>query len=77
MNDYITRICSIKNHPVKYLDEPFKVKYLKGLGGCLSKFADNKKLIESLYRAWGFSIIGREPDTSWLWRKTRYTAKYD
>lgn len=66
MNDFITRICSIKNHPIKYLDEPFKVKYLKGLGGCLSKFADNKKLIESLYRAWGFSIIGREPDNSWL-----------
>ena len=66
MNDFITRICSIKNHPVKYLDEPFKIKYLKGLGGCLSKFADNKKLIESLYRAGCFSIIGCEPDASWL-----------
>ena len=65
-NDFITRICSIKNHPIKNLDEPFKVKYLKGLGGCLSKFADKKKQIKSLYMAWCFSIIGREPETSWL-----------
>lgn len=65
-NDFITRICSIKKHPIKDLDEPFKVKYLKGLGGCLGKFADNRKQLESLYKAWCFSIIGREPDTSWL-----------
>lgn len=65
-NDFITRICSIKNHPVNDLDEPFKVKYLKGLGACLSKFVDNKKQIESLYKAWCFSIIGRKPETSWL-----------
>ena len=65
-NDFITRICSINNHPVNDLDEPFKVRYLKGLGACLSKFTDNKKQIESLYKAWCFSIIGREPETSWL-----------
>lgn len=66
MNNFITRICSIKNHPIKYLDYPFKVKYLKGLGGCLSKFTDNKKQIESLYKALCLSIIDNEPDSSWL-----------
>ena len=66
MNDFITQICSIKVHPIKKQEEPFKVRYLKGLGACLSKFTDNKKQLESLYKAWCFSIIGHEPDTSWL-----------
>lgn len=66
MNDFITQICSIKVHPIKKREEPFKVRYLKGLGACLSKFTDNKKQLESLYKAWCFSIIGHEPDTSWL-----------
>ena len=66
MNDFITQICSIKDHPIKKEEELFRVKYLKGLGACLSKFTDNKKQIESLYKAWCFSIIGREPETYWL-----------
>lgn len=66
MNDFITQICSIKVHPIKKQEEPFKVRYLKGLGACLSKFTDNKKQLESLYKAWCFSIIGHAPDTSWL-----------
>lgn len=65
-NHFITQICSIKNHPMKELDEPFKIKYLKGLGACLSKFIDNKKQMESLYKAWCLSIIEHEPENSWL-----------
>lgn len=65
-NDFITRICSISNHPIKNFDEPFRIKYLKGLWVCLSKFKDKKKQIESLYKAWCLSIIDREPDSSWL-----------
>ena len=65
-NDFITRICSIKNHPVKKKDESFRVKYLKGLGACLSNYKDDKKQIEALYKAWCLSIIDREPDNSWL-----------
>ena len=65
-NDFVTRICSIKNHPVKKMDESFRVKYLKGLGACLSNYKDDKKQIEVLYKAWCLSIIDREPDCSWL-----------
>ena len=66
MNNFITQICSIKDHPIKKREEPFKVKYLKGLGTCLNKFKDNKKQIESLYKAWYLSIIECEPHDACL-----------
>ena len=65
-NDFITRICSIKNHPIKNLPETFRIKYLKGLGACLSNFRDNKKQMESLFKALCLSVIDKEPDSSWL-----------
>ena len=66
MNNFITHICSIKKHPIKNLDNPFKKTYLKGLGTCLNKFKDNKKQIESLYKAWYLSIIECEPSDACL-----------
>ncbi|WP_455634999.1 dynamin family protein [Parabacteroides sp.] len=57
MNDLITHICSIQNHPIQKLKESDQFTYLLGLGAFLS-LATQKDEVRFLFNAWCYSILG-------------------
>ena len=67
MENTITRICSIKDHPIKKLPESFRIIYLKGLGAVLSRYKNNDGYLYSLYKAWCLSLLDTEKiDSNWF-----------
>lgn len=65
MDNFLTHIFSIKNHPICELKEKFKVQYVMGLGEfmyCMSKKDGRAKLV---YEIWAHSIVKNLPSSYW------------
>lgn len=65
MDNFLTHIFSIKNHPICELKEKFRVQYIMGLGEfmyCMSKKDDRAKLV---YIVWARSIVKNNSSLYW------------
>lgn len=65
MDNFLTHIFSIKNHPICELKEKFRVQYVMGLGEfmyCISKKDSRAKLV---YIVWARSIVKNNSSLYW------------
>jgi GTPase Era involved in 16S rRNA processing/acyl carrier protein len=63
----LTHVCRIDGHPLKYLPESIKYKYLMGLGNVLYVISNGNETMKTLFKQWAYSIT--KEDMSFLFTR--------
>lgn len=65
MDNFLTHIFSIKNHPICELKDNFKVQYVMGLGEFMYYMSKKDWRARLVFRVWARSIVDPLPDSYW------------
>lgn len=68
MDKILTRICSIKDHPISILDDCYREKYTRGLGASLFRLSNNSPIVRMYFEVWAKCIFDEPSKIKTMWR---------
>ena len=67
MDRVLNRVYSIADHPVSFLDEQYRIRYVRGLGVFLYTLSEDSSITKLFFTIWAKCILGDIPFSESFW----------